>query len=172
MAWRRATPGGIEPNDPVVDAIDPGLAFLHQFGLETAVPITGHRKRRRAIGALHLLGHNPVPAVGLTGRRLRASFMAQMWRDHYNTAQPHSALGYFTPIEHRTTTTATAPGLGAAAQHSNPTGRFHIKPGPDSGGRSPQRRLFGVGGLHSRRRTWVAQPMFQRWKAAKMTLRI
>jgi putative transposase len=31
------------------------------------------------------------------------------WRDHYNTARPHSALGYLSPIEFLTITAATAP---------------------------------------------------------------
>jgi len=31
------------------------------------------------------------------------------WRDHYNTARPHSALGYMSPMEFLTTSAATAP---------------------------------------------------------------
>lgn len=31
------------------------------------------------------------------------------WRDHYNTARPHSALGYLSPMEFLTITAATAP---------------------------------------------------------------
>jgi len=39
-------PGGVEPDDLVVDPIDPGLALLHQFRLEAAVPVTGDRHRQ------------------------------------------------------------------------------------------------------------------------------
>ena len=37
-------PGGVEPDDLVVHPVDPGLALLHQFGLETAVAVKRHRQ--------------------------------------------------------------------------------------------------------------------------------
>lgn len=34
-------PGGVEPDDLVIHAIDAGLALHHQFRLEAAVVVTG-----------------------------------------------------------------------------------------------------------------------------------
>lgn len=49
-------PGGIEPDDLVIHPVDPGLALLHQLGLETAVPVAGDGNRHLAVVALQHFG--------------------------------------------------------------------------------------------------------------------
>lgn len=48
--------GGVEPNDLVVHAVDPSLAFLHQFRLETAISVARNRNRHPANLALQAFG--------------------------------------------------------------------------------------------------------------------
>jgi len=70
--------GGIKADDLVIDAVDPGLAFLHQLRLEAALPVARHGQRHLAVRSLHPLRRNSVPAVGLFAWRFCASFIAQM----------------------------------------------------------------------------------------------
>ncbi|AKO97718.1 hypothetical protein MALG_02554 [Marinovum algicola DG 898] len=71
-------PGGIEPDDLVIYPVDPGLALLHQFGLEAAVAVAGHRHRHLSVLPLQHLGRGAVPAVALTRWNLLALLIAQM----------------------------------------------------------------------------------------------
>ena len=47
------------------------------------------------------------------------------WRDHYNTARPHSVPGYLSPMEFRTTDAATAPKTPAVSAQPPDT---HTRP--------------------------------------------
>jgi hypothetical protein len=67
-------PGGVEPNDLVVHPVDPGLAFLHQLGLEAAVAVAGHRNGHLAVLPLQHLARGAIPAVALT----RGPFLARL----------------------------------------------------------------------------------------------
>nr|WP_072071630.1 integrase core domain-containing protein [Rhodovulum sulfidophilum] len=62
------------------------------------------------------------------------------WRHHYNTARPHSALGYLSPTEFLTKTTAPAlETLAVSAPPLNTQTRPEDSgsPRPNRGGRSP-----------------------------------
>ena len=65
-------------DDLVVHPVDPGLALLHQFGLEAAVAVAGHRHRHLSVLSLQHLGRGAVPAVALSRWNLLALFIAQM----------------------------------------------------------------------------------------------
>lgn len=70
--------GGIEPDDLVIDPVEPGLTLPHPLRFEAAVRVARRRQRLLAIRTLHSPGRGPVPAVGLSGRRLRACHIAKM----------------------------------------------------------------------------------------------
>lgn len=64
------------PNDLVIHHVNPSLAFFHRLRLEIALTV----KRHHAVRAFHVLHGDPIPAVGLLGRRLRYSLIAKMRR--------------------------------------------------------------------------------------------
>ena len=71
-------PGGIEPDDLVIHAINAGLALLHQLRLEAAVAVTGHSHRQFAVLALQHLRRRAVAPVRLARRCFLAFLIAQM----------------------------------------------------------------------------------------------
>ena len=71
-------PGGIEPDDLVIHAIDAGLAFLHQLRLKAAVAVAGHSHRQFAVLALQDLSRRAVAPVRLARRCFLAFLIAQM----------------------------------------------------------------------------------------------
>lgn len=77
---RTLSPGRVEPDYLVVHPVDPGLAFLHQPGLEAAVAIAGHSQRQFAVLPLQHLGRGAIPAVALPWRGLLPLFVAKMRR--------------------------------------------------------------------------------------------
>jgi hypothetical protein len=62
----------------VVEPVNPGLTFLHQLGLETAVPVARHGDRHLAVLPLQPLGRGAIATVGLSCGRVLALLIAQM----------------------------------------------------------------------------------------------
>ncbi len=78
---------GIQTDDLVIHAIDPGLALLHQFRLETAIPVTRHGDRHLPVLTLQPLGRRAVAPIGLSQRGVLAILVAQM-RSQFGTQHP------------------------------------------------------------------------------------
>ncbi len=72
-----AKTGGMEPDDPVINAVDPCLTLPDKFGLETAIPITRHGKRHLAILALQALAGGAGASIGLAGSVLNSVYLSR-----------------------------------------------------------------------------------------------
>ena len=70
--------GSVKTDDLVIHAVDPGLALLDQFRLETAVPVAGHQNRHFAVVALQPLVGRAIAPVGLARGRILAVLIARM----------------------------------------------------------------------------------------------
>lgn len=93
--------GSVEPDDLVIHPVDPGLALLHQFGLEAAVTVAGHGHRQFAVLALQHLRRRVIAPVRLAGRHILAFFIAQMRRQfgpQHSLHQPGPQLIHQTGI--------------------------------------------------------------------------
>ena len=71
-------PGGIEPADPVIHAVDAGLAPPDRLRLEAAVAVPRHRHRQSTVPAFQHLASPAVSAIGLTGRGSLTLSIARM----------------------------------------------------------------------------------------------
>ena len=76
VAGRQAS--RIEPDDLVIHPIDPGLAFLDQLRLETAITVIRDVNWHGSVIALQHLACRPIAPVGLLVGRLTMRFIAQM----------------------------------------------------------------------------------------------
>lgn len=74
-------------DDLVIHSVDPGLTFLDQFGLKTAVPATRNRDWHLAILTFQALAGCAVAPVALIRGSILAIFLAKM-RDQLAAEHP------------------------------------------------------------------------------------
>lgn len=82
-------PGGVEPDDLVVHAVDPGLALLNQLLLEVAVPVARNRNLHFPVLTLQNRPRCAVTAIGLPRWRVVA-FQWQTGRSAKDAIAPKS----------------------------------------------------------------------------------
>src|SRR6056297_1929241 len=84
---RSGQTGGIEPDNLVVDPVDPGLAFFDQLRLKTAIAVARHGDWHLAVLTLQPLCGRAIAPVGLPHGRVLAILVAQM-RSQLGTQHP------------------------------------------------------------------------------------
>ena len=67
-------------DDLVIHVVDPGLALLHQFRFEAAVPVARHRNRHLAVLARQAFAGCANATAGLTRRGVLALFITKVRR--------------------------------------------------------------------------------------------